>query len=127
MSAIIQFIANHNENFYIHRVEKALGFKLYDWQKEYIFHNGCIPNGGRNTGKSIAVITKFLLDYKAKPINIGKQYYSLTHNKAQRDESILTDDPDFNKINSRVFKEQILNTYYLLKKSKLKLRRIVLG
>ena len=49
------------------KIEKALGFKLYEWQKEYLFENKEIPEGirlGRANGKTIIQIVKFILTEK---------------------------------------------------------------
>jgi hypothetical protein len=49
------------------RIEKALGFELYEWQKEYLFENKEIPESirlGRANGKTIIQIVKFILTEK---------------------------------------------------------------
>lgn len=46
---------------FIKQVEKALGFKLYDWQKAYILDKGLLPVGGRKNGKTLAVMLKCMM------------------------------------------------------------------
>ena len=49
------------------KVEKALGFKLYEWQKSYIRMDiDEIPVGGRGNGKTLAYILRHLLNYEVK-------------------------------------------------------------
>lgn len=52
-----------NEKLY-RKIEKALGFKLFIWQKTYIEH-GCF----RCYGKTTAEILRQLLDVEAPPID----------------------------------------------------------
>lgn len=48
-------------------IEKALGFKLYQAQKDYLMHD--IPlQGGRGTGKTLAHCIKLALS-EGKPLN----------------------------------------------------------
>ncbi len=51
-------------------VEKALGFRLFGWQKEYIL-TGC-AYAARRTGKTTAMILYELLDIDGKPIDFTK-------------------------------------------------------
>ena len=46
-------------------IDKALGFKLNQWQKDYISMKiDFIPETGRQTGKTIAFILRHLLNYE---------------------------------------------------------------
>ncbi len=48
------------------KVEKALGIKLYDWQRDYIMlDSDFIPDGRRN-GKTLAFILRILLNFEVK-------------------------------------------------------------
>lgn len=129
IKSIVQFIADHNQEFYIRKIEKALGFKLYDWQKDYIFNDNinAMPKSVRNTGKTVAVITKFLLDYKNKPVNLNESLYIVRHfnNLGLSDIEILTDDPDFVPT-VRLNIELIRPVYCKLNRSNLKLRKVYL-
>lgn len=47
------------------KVEEALGFELYDWQKDFIsMEIDFIPVGGRANGKTLAFILRYLLNYE---------------------------------------------------------------
>lgn len=49
------------------KIEQALGFELYDWQKDYISMKiDSIPVGGRRNGKTVAYIVRHLLNYEVK-------------------------------------------------------------
>ena len=122
INKIVQFRAYRDEDYYIHRIEKALGFKLYKWQRDYILDKGPIPTyvlRGRGNGKTVAVMTKFILNYKGKPIDIlHPRYIELVKQE-------LKDDPDIGIVKNRWFINELCKTYYtLLKKSRLKLREI---
>lgn len=59
------------------KIEKTFGFKLHDWQKDYISMKiDYIPVGGRCCGKTFAFILRQLLNYEEK-IKFGdkKQFY----------------------------------------------------
>jgi len=44
------------------KIEKAFGFPLYDWQKDYLLGNHCkIPYGQRCSGRTFAYCLKLLL------------------------------------------------------------------
>lgn len=48
----------------IPKIEKAFGFELYDWQKEYLLECGTIPKfirGGRYNGKTFVYCLRLLL------------------------------------------------------------------
>ncbi len=59
------------KNYFICRkVEKAIGLKLYKWQKDYIFNGKRIPDevmGKRCNGKTTAAILRLLLS-DGKPV-----------------------------------------------------------
>ncbi len=59
------------KNYFIRRrVEKAMGFKLYKWQKAFIFYGEPIPesvNKERANGKTTASILRLLLS-KGEPV-----------------------------------------------------------
>lgn len=65
---------------YIKKIESALGFKLFFWQKTYIF-NGIF----RHAGITTACILKELLDLDKGPIDFRKKPMSKME-KIQRDE-----------------------------------------
>ena len=47
------------------KVEEALGFELYGWQKDFIsMEIDFIPVGGRANGKTLAFILRYLLNYE---------------------------------------------------------------
>lgn len=47
--------------------EEHFGFKLHDWQKDYIsMKTDTIPLGGRRRGKTFAFIVRHLLNYENK-------------------------------------------------------------
>ena len=52
-------------------VEKAMGFRLFSWQKEYIVL-GC-GYADRRTGKTTALILHHLLNVDGKPIDFSRQ------------------------------------------------------
>lgn len=57
------------------KVEEAMGFKLYDWQKDYIsMEIDDIPVGGRGNGKTVAFILRHLLNYEDKLIGFNHPY-----------------------------------------------------
>lgn len=45
----------------IPRIEQAVGFPLYDWQKDYLLGNTRTVIGGRRNGNTFAYIVKLLL------------------------------------------------------------------
>lgn len=45
----------------IPRIEKAFGFQLYDWQKDYLLGKRCIIEYGRNNGKTFVYCVEILL------------------------------------------------------------------
>lgn len=46
----------------IPRIERAFGFLLYDWQKDYMMDKPCdYPYGQRRNGKTFSYIVKLLL------------------------------------------------------------------
>lgn len=51
-------------------VEKALGFRLFSWQKEYILSDCAYT--GRRTGKTTAVILHQLLSVNEEPIDFSR-------------------------------------------------------
>lgn len=53
----------------IPEIEKAIGVKLYDQQKEYLLHNKPMY-GGRGTGKTVAFCIKLALDYERNPLDL---------------------------------------------------------
>lgn len=72
----------------IRKIEKAFGFPLYDWQKDYLFGNHCkFPHGRRCSGRTFAYCLKLLLSdgepikkrdlFKYRDENHGTHYDSL--------------------------------------------------
>lgn len=56
---------NWNKTF--EKIEQSFGFKLYDWQKDYISMKiDGIPVGDRQTGKTFAYVLRHLLNYEVK-------------------------------------------------------------
>ena len=56
------------------KIEKHFGFKLHDWQKDYISMTiDFIPVGGRKNGKTFAYVLRHLLNYEVK---IGDYEYA---------------------------------------------------
>lgn len=49
------------DNDLIKKIEKAFGFELYEWQKDYLLDNGRMIRGGRCNGKTFAYCLKMLL------------------------------------------------------------------
>lgn len=45
----------------IPQIEKAFGFKLYDWQREYLLGKKQFRSGGRRNGNTFAYCLKLLL------------------------------------------------------------------
>lgn len=56
MKFIKKWIAAHKEKKLTRKIEKALGFKLTEWQKEYIFCRTAYKPTGRQQGKTTAHI-----------------------------------------------------------------------
>lgn len=48
------------------KVEKALGIRLYDWQKDYIMLESDFVPDGRGNGKTLAFILRILLNFEVK-------------------------------------------------------------
>lgn len=61
------------------KIEKALGFKLYDWQKRYIRYEIDVFPSGRGNGKTLAFALRQLLTYEVRmPFpKSPNAYYSL--------------------------------------------------
>ena len=56
-----------NWNKIFEKIESHFGFKLYDWQKDYISMKiDGIPVGGRKNGKTFAWVLRHLLNYEVK-------------------------------------------------------------
>lgn len=117
MNKIVQFVASHNDKYYLKRVEKALGYKLYPWIQEYILDKEVEIPQGRNNGKTQAVIIKFILNYEADPVDLRMRNLS-------RVKKELKDDPDIKLIKNAWLIQEIKKTYDKLLKSGLKLRKI---
>ena len=65
---------NWNKTF--KKVKEALGFELYDWQKDYISMKiDHMPVSERRTGKTTAFILRYLLNYEVK-IHSHKKFWS---------------------------------------------------
>lgn len=116
---IIQWRAEISPEYYMRRIEKALGVKLKIWQKAYLL--GCldvVPTG-RGIGKTMTVITRFILDYKAKPVDLRLTQRNLKDIKTE-----LSADYDIKLVKNKWLVEEIEKYYHLLEKSGLKLREI---
>lgn len=49
------------------KIESHFGFKLHDWQKDYVSMKiDSIPVGGRANGKTFAYVLRHLLNYEVK-------------------------------------------------------------
>jgi hypothetical protein len=59
------------EDWMIECIEECLGFKLYDWQKEYIFGRSCVIPTGRRVGFTTAYMIKLIIS-EGKPIRLDK-------------------------------------------------------
>lgn len=55
-------------NHEIKLIEKKYGFKLYEWQKEYLLNNGPVISGRRN-GKTFVYMIK-LLTINYEPLDV---------------------------------------------------------
>ena len=119
MRKLIGFIAQCNEDFCCRRIEKALGFDLQPWQIDYIFDRlENVPNTGRGTGKSLAVIIKACMDYTAKDLKLRK-------GDARTLRRLIQDDPDVQIIRPVYIYTEMKAIYEKLNKvAKIKLRNI---
>lgn len=69
-----------NWNKIFKKIEKHFGFKLDNWQKDYISMKiDEIPVGGRGNGKTFAYILRHLLNYEVK---LGDYKYAFDNGKA---------------------------------------------
>ena len=57
---------NWMEDWIVENIEKALGFKLYDWQKDYIFNRSSHIPSGRRIGFTTAYILKLIISEGSK-------------------------------------------------------------
>ena len=53
-------------------VEKALGFRLFGWQKDYIISDCAYTYASRRTGKTTAHILRHLLNVNKEPIDFSR-------------------------------------------------------
>ena len=53
-------------------VEKALGFRLFGWQKDYIISDCAYTYASRRTGKTTAHILRYLLNVNKEPIDFSR-------------------------------------------------------
>lgn len=97
-------------------IEEALGFKLYDWQKDYIFSNPVpFTMGGRRIGLTTAYIIKLIIS-EGPPIRLGR-IENVRH--------ICDSDNGINYL--KWFEYEFTDIYYKLSHTKLKrvLRKVV--
>ena len=114
---IIQWAAEISREYYLWRIEKALGVELKVWQRAYLLGSIDVLPEGRGIGKTMTVITKFILDYKAKPVDLR-----LRNLKDVKTE--LSADDDMRLVKNSWLVKEIEKYYRLLEKSGLKLREI---
>lgn len=63
----------------IPHIEKAIGFELYETQKEYLLHHSTdILHRGRRSGKTVSYCIKLALS-EGEPLNMGKPYEFSDH------------------------------------------------
>lgn len=61
--------------FIFRRVEKILGFELYDWVKQFVRNpEADYPLEGRRTGRTTAYMLRQLLTPNAGPLNVSNPY-----------------------------------------------------
>lgn len=89
-------------------VEGALGFKLHDWQLDYIFDRPCNIPEGRRVGFTTAYILKLIIS-EGKPIRLDKP-------------GTLVDicDEDNGVWYYRWFEHEFSDIYYMVSHTKLK-------
>lgn len=95
-------------------IEKALGFELYEHQRNYILNKGFLK-GGRNTGKTTAYCVKLALS-KGEPIDLRKP-------ELYADETQLNGHTEYAK---RFFKNEFLKIRDQLKSVGLDVRGIII-
>ena len=104
------------------RIEKSIGFKLDDWQRNYILgETDYIVKGQRSNGKTATILIKELLDYKAKPLVVYKQR---TINNYDTVMGLYKNDPDVMIMRTDWMCHNLYAMYNMLKQSGLKLRKI---
>lgn len=62
---------NWMDDWIIECIEEGLGFKLYDWQKDYVLGKPCYIPTSRGTGSTTAYIIKLIIS-EGKPIRLDK-------------------------------------------------------
>lgn len=119
---IIRIIAKFNKDFMFKRIEKSIGFKLDDWQRNYILgETDHIVKGQRGNGKTTTIIIKELLDYKAEPIVVYRQQSLHNHDTML---GLYKNDPDVMIMRTAWMCHNLYAVYNMLKQSGLKLRKI---
>lgn len=107
-----QLILKSKKRIIIRKIEKAMGFRLTEWQIRYIFDDACERSFARGTGRTTAYIIRFCLS-KGEPLivtlpYVQKEYLDEIHTPAYR-----------------VFYGKMLKDIYeRLKKQRLKMRSI---
>lgn len=91
-------------------IETALGFELFDWQKDFLFKDNWVTPCGRQTGRTTAYMLKLLLS-EGPPIHM----YDLI---------VLSNfvDEDFSFQYSKYFRENLQKMYIKLTNPKLHLK-----
>lgn len=119
---IIRIIAKFNKDFMFKRIEKSIGFKLDDWQRNYILgETDYIVKGQRGNGKTTTILIKELLDYKSKPLVVYKQR---TISNYETMMNLYKNDPDVMIMRTVWMSHNLYAVYNMLKQSGLKLRKI---
>lgn len=72
---IKKLIQEYKQNRILKKVEKAIGFKLRDWQKKYIIGKSDYMPNGRCNGKTTACIIRMCLS-EGEPLNLSRRYYN---------------------------------------------------
>ena len=120
---IIRIIAKFNKDFMFKRIEKSIGFKLDDWQRNYILGDAdYIVKGQRGNGKTATILIKELLDYKAKPLVVYRQRGAICNYDAMM--NLYKNDPDVMVMRTDWMCHNLYAMYNMLKQSGLKLRKI---
>ncbi len=118
---IIRIIAKFNKDFMFKRIERSIGFKLDDWQRNYILgKTDYIVKGQRGNGKTATILIKELLDYKAEPLVLSKRLNAVREDIID----LYKNDPDVMIMRTDWMCHNLYAMYNMLKQSGLKLRKI---
>lgn len=106
-------------------IERALGFKLYRWQKRYIFKDGKFIRDVRGNGKTTAHIIKMCIDVDAEPLTISLTAHQIhTHPDCEKEWMLMDFETPRNKMSYEAYMKEFKRIYDTLQENNIPVRDI---